>query len=111
MATNFDGSSSRSKFKSNQIERLRYTQQFVGNGIITDFTLTFECFYGSNMAVSDSSEIEVYENGLKLERFGGTLEYQMIPDGSGYNKVIHFTTAPLAGHLITAEYRIFNNKS
>jgi hypothetical protein len=111
MATNFDNFSSRSKFKSNQIERLRYTQQFVGNGIITDFTLPYECFYETAMAISDSSEIEVFENGLKLDRFGVSSEYGMITDGSGYNKVIHFSTAPLSGHLITAEYRRFNNKT
>jgi hypothetical protein len=111
MATNFDDSSVRSKIISNQIGDMKHTQYFTANGIDTDFTLSFECYYTSGMTVSDSSEIEVFENGLKLERFGASGEYVMTADGSGYNKVIHFTTAPLSGHIITAEYRPFINKT
>jgi hypothetical protein len=111
MATNFDDSSTRSKIISNQIGEMWQTDQFTGDGFTTQFTLTFECYYTSYMAVSDSSEIKVFDNGLKLERYGASSEYGMILDGSSQNKIIDFDVAPLSGHIITAEYRPLVNKT
>ena len=105
-----DSDGVRSKIISNQIGRMLRWQTWTGDGFTTDFTLTFEVYAPDLLGLSDSAEIMVFENGLKLEKTGGSLEYAMQTVG-GLLKVIHFKVAPLSGHIIAAEYRPLVNKT
>jgi hypothetical protein len=108
MTTNFDNS--RSKIISNQIDYMKITEQFIANGIATQFTLSSECFYSSGFDPNGGADIEVFENGLKLERYGGSADYIMQYDINTQLKIINFLIAPLSNHIITAEYRPLINK-
>lgn len=94
----------RSKFISNQIDRMHQTDQFSGDGHNQTFTLSYEVCSADYGSPADGAEIEVFDNGLKLERFGGYAEYGVTSSG-GLLNTISFVTAPVSGHLITAEYR------
>lgn len=95
----------RSKFNSNQIDRLKHTESFTANGIDTDFTLTWEIYYSSTMDPLGSSEVTVFVNGLRAAKGGEAGgEYTLVASG-GELKIIRFTVAPLSNHIITVEYR------
>lgn len=95
----------RTKFISNQIAAMHITQQFTADGHTQNFTLAYEVYSPNWQTPNDSAEIEVFDNGLKLERFGGSLEYGITTSSGGLLNVISFVTAPVDGHIITAEYR------
>lgn len=61
----------RSKFLSNQIDRLYQTSYFTADGFTTDFTLPYEVYYSDYQHASESAEIKVFENGQLLNRQSG----------------------------------------
>jgi hypothetical protein len=72
--------------------------------------MTYEIFYSDPGDINSSAELEVFENGLKSERFGISAEYTINTTG-GLAKIVKFNTAPLPNHTITVEYREFVSKT
>lgn len=99
----------RTLFISNQIARLIQEQGFSANGTDTDFLLTNGIYYTNVFSPVESSEIEVYDNGLLCRKPPGVGEYTLADSGAGngYDTVV-FTTAPLSGHDIRIRYRLKN---
>jgi|SRR5271157_313730 len=103
----------RSGTLSNQIGQLEQTPDyFTGDGGTTQFNLTYEVYCPANSPAGNSNkyaEIEVFDNGTKLEKYGTYAEYTVTPVGSVYNQIT-FATAPVSGHIISVKYRIINPK-
>ena len=98
----------RTKFISNQIDRIYQEVFLTGDGTTEIFLLGGNIWYSNPFDPNASADIQVYENGLLCKRYGTGANYVVYSSGGGLYDGIEFIDPPTSGHLIVVRYRLQN---
>jgi hypothetical protein len=99
----------RTKFISNQIDRIYQEVYLTGDGVTEIFAVGGNIWFSNPYDPNASADIQVYENGVLCKRYGTGANYAVHSSTGSYPyDGIKFVDPPTNGHLIVVRYRIEN---